>query len=135
MQDRPTADELLAAIERFLDEEIVPNMPGSRGFHSRVAANTIRILRRELASEPDALAAEWAGLDTILGRQPMPARLSDLRAEIHVRNAALSELIRSGDADSGEKARLVFDHVRRTVAAKLAVSNPDLLTRGQLAEP
>ena len=48
MQDRPTADELLAAIERFLEEEIVPNTPGSRGFHARVAANSIRILRREL---------------------------------------------------------------------------------------
>ncbi len=51
MQDRPSYDELLAAVEHFLDTEIVPNVPGSRGFHARVAANAIRIVRRELSSE------------------------------------------------------------------------------------
>lgn len=130
MQDRPTADELLAALERFLDEEIVPNTPGSRGFHARVAANSVRILRRELENEPEALAAEWAGLDTVLGPRPMPDRVSDLRAELIARNTDLAEFIRSGGADSGEKRDLVFAHVRRTIAAKLTVSNPDLLARG-----
>ncbi len=67
MQDRPTIDELLAAVENFLDTEIVPNVPGATGFHGRVAANAIRIVRRELEREDAQLAAEWAGLDAILG--------------------------------------------------------------------
>ena len=72
MQDRPTIDELLAAVEYFLDTEIVPNVPGARGFHGRVAANAIRIVRRELEREDEALAAEWAGLDTLLGPASAP---------------------------------------------------------------
>ena len=130
MQDRPTADELLAAIERFLEEEIVPNTPGSRGFHARVAANSIRILRRELETEPEALAEEWAGLDGILGPQPIPESPAATRDGLRERNTALADLIRNGHADSGEKRDLVFAHVRRTITAKLAVSNPDLLARG-----
>ena len=45
MQDRPTYNELLEAIERFMDEEVVPNLEGARGFHARVAANAIRTVR------------------------------------------------------------------------------------------
>ena len=30
MQDRPSYDELLGAVERFLEQEIMPNVEGSR---------------------------------------------------------------------------------------------------------
>ncbi|KKK50539.1 hypothetical protein LCGC14_3124020, partial [marine sediment metagenome] len=53
MQDRPTYDELLAAVERFLSQEIVPNTEGARRFHARVAANVLGIVRRELALEAE----------------------------------------------------------------------------------
>lgn len=130
MQDRPTYDELLAAVEQFLDSEIVPNVPGSRGFHARVAANAIRIVRRELANEEKQLAAEWAGLDAILGPADRPAGREELRAALRERNEALCELIRSGGADEGAKAHDVFAHLRSTVRDKLTVSDPALLERG-----
>ncbi len=57
MQDRPTYDELLAAVERFLSQEIVPNTEGARRFHARVAANVLGIVRRELEREEEQLAA------------------------------------------------------------------------------
>jgi len=128
MQDRPTHDELLAAVEHFLDAEIVPNVPGSRGFHARVAANAIRIVRRELSSEEELLAAEWSGLDAVLGPAERPADREQLRTALRERNEALCELIRGGDSD-GEVAPQVFDHVRRTVRDKLTVSDPPLLER------
>ncbi len=128
MQDRPTHDELLAAVEHFLDAEIVPNVPGSRGFHARVAANAIRIVRRELSSEEELLAAEWSGLDAVLGPAERPARRQQLRTALRERNEALCALIRGGDRDD-EAARQVFDHVRRTVRDKLTVSDPPLLER------
>jgi len=128
MQDRPTHDELLAAVEHFLDAEIVPNVPGSRGFHARVAANAIRIVRRELSSEEELLAAEWSGLDAVLGPAERPAGREQLRTALHERNEALCALIRGGDSDD-EAARQVFDHVRRTVRDKLTVSDPPLLER------
>ena len=129
MQDRPTFHELLAAIERFLDEEIVPNTPGARGFHTRVAANAIRTVRRELEAEDEQLAAEWAGLDGLLRLVEQPVGRAALREGIAARNADLCERIRRGEADSGAFSEQVFDHVRRTVRDKLSVSNPDLLSR------
>ncbi|HEY5624893.1 MAG TPA: DUF6285 domain-containing protein [Dehalococcoidia bacterium] len=129
MQDRPTYDELLAAVEHFLDAEIVPNVPGSRGFHARVAANAIRIVRRELAGEEEQLAGEWSGLDAILGAAERPAGRAELRSALSERNEALCALIRDGGADDDETARQVFEHVQRTVRDKIAVSDPALLER------
>jgi hypothetical protein len=131
MQDRPTYDELLAAVEHFLDTEIVPNVPGARGFHARVAANAIRIVRRELGLEDEQLAAEWEGLDTLLGAQPRPDGREALRAAIRARNEALAAAIRDGRADIGEWAADVYAHVRQTVRDKLRVSDPELLARSE----
>jgi hypothetical protein len=129
MQDRPSYDELLAAVEHFLDTEIVPNVPGSRGFHARVAANAIRIVRRELRNEEAHLAAEWSGLDAVLGPAERPTGREELRSALRERNEALSALIRNGDADDGETARKVFEHVQHTIRDKLTVTDPALLER------
>jgi hypothetical protein len=129
MQDRPTIDELLAAVEHFLDTEIVPNVPGARGFHGRVAANAIRIVRRELEREDEQLAAEWAGLDAILGPSERPEDRKALRTALRDRNEALCSLIRNRDAADGELAAQVRDHVRNVVRDKLRVSDPELLSR------
>lgn len=127
MQDRPSYDELLAAIEHFLDAEIVPNVPGARGFHGRVAANAIRILRRELALEDEQLEAEWTGLNRVLGEAARPEGRAGLRSAIRERNEALCEAIRADTVDNAT----VFAHVRHTVRDKLRVTNPDLLTRSK----
>ncbi len=131
MQDRPTYDELLAAIEGFLDSEIVPNVPGARGFHARVAANAIRIIRRELELEEQQLAADWSGLDALLGAAPAAAGRAALREGLRSRNSELCDRIRKGEADGGDFGQGVFEHVRRTVADKLRVSNPELLLRSE----
>jgi len=127
MQDRPTYDELLAAIEHFLDTEIAPNVSGARAFHARVSANAIRTIRRELAAEEEHLAAEWAGLDALLGAAEMPVGHAALRAAIRERNRALSAAIRDGLDD--DRLHQVYAHVRATVRNKISVSNPDLLDR------
>jgi hypothetical protein len=129
MQDRPTFDELLAAVEHFLDTEIVPNVPGARGFHGRVAANAIRIVRRELEREDEQLAAEWAGLDTLLGPAERPQNRAGLRTALRKRNEALCRLIRDGGADVGEPAAQIRAHARAVVMEKLRVTNPELLAR------
>ena len=131
MQDRPTYDELLDAIGRFLEEEIVPNLEGARGFHARVAANAIRTVRRELVAEDEQLGVEWAGLDALLGPGERPESRAGVRAGIAVRNAELCERIRHGDADSGQFGEEVRDHVWQTVRDKLSVSNPGLLERSK----
>ncbi len=127
MQDRPTYDELLAAVERFLSQEIVPNTEGVRRFHARVAANVLGIVRRELEREEEQLAAEWAGLDGLLEPAKPPEDRAALREALGARTADLCERIRAGEADAGPFREAVISQVRRTTRDKLLVSNPGWL--------
>ena len=127
MQDRPTYDELLAAVERFLDDEIVPNSDGGRRFYARVAANVLRIVRRELSQQEEPLEREWAGLEELLGQAERPQSRSALLDAIAARNEELTGRIRAGDADDGPFRDAALAHVRRTVRDKLLVTNPGWL--------
>jgi Domain of unknown function (DUF6285) len=127
MQDRPSYDELLGAVERFLEQEIMPNVEGSRRFHARVAANVLRIVRRELEREEEQLAAGWAGLCEVLGPAERPEGRPALREAIKVRTAELCERIQRGDADAGGFREAVLGYVRRSVRDKLLVTNPGWL--------
>ncbi len=129
MQDRPTQHEILDAVQRFLDGEVVPATEGRTQFLVRVAANLLRALDRELALEEAQLAREWDGLNALLGAEPLPAGREALRAALLHRNAALCERIRAGAADEGEARTQILAHVRRTVQEKLAVTNPALAGR------
>ena len=133
MQDRPTAQELLDAVQRFLEEEIVPQADGKRSFLARVAANAIRIVGREMRLENEQAQREWEGLDELLGPEMLPGSPADRRKAISARTAALCEKIREGAANEGEWRKKVLAHVRRTVRDKLAVSNPGLLERSEKA--
>lgn len=124
MQDRPTVDELLRAVEALFDEQLVPTLTGSRQYNCRVAANVIRMVRRELGEEEQALKQEWASLDILLGASELPSSQQTLRLRIGERTEELSERIRAGDADEGEWRGLVAGHLRGVVHAKLAASNP-----------
>jgi hypothetical protein len=130
MHDRPTADELLRAVELLLDEQLVPSLDGSRKYNARVAANVVRIVRRELQHEERQFDAEWNGLGVVLGPAERPPTLYALRQALLTRNQELSERIRAGDADDGHFRDLVFAHVRDTVHAKLEVSDPGWLEQG-----
>jgi hypothetical protein len=124
MHDRPTADELLRAVEVLLDEQLVPALEGARKYNARVAANVVRIVRRELQHEERQLDSEWRGLDHILGPAPRPTTLAALKAQLVERNRELADRIREGDADAGPFRDLVLAHVRDTVHAKLEVADP-----------
>jgi hypothetical protein len=127
MQDRPTQDELLAALERFLDEQVVARTEGALRFNGRVAANVVRMLRRELEGEGAALEREWAGLDALLGAAVRPEALAGLREALVARNEALCERIRSGGSDWPLFRDAAIEHVRETVRDKLLVTNPGWL--------
>ncbi|MDZ4278906.1 MAG: DUF6285 domain-containing protein [Dehalococcoidia bacterium] len=127
MQDRPTYDELLAAVESFLDEEIVPNSEGARRFHARVSANVLRIVRRELEHADEQFEREWAGLVALLGPAERPAGRSALREARAARTGELCARVRAGDADAGPFRNAVLAHARHTVRDKLVVTNPGWL--------
>jgi hypothetical protein len=127
MQDRPTFDELLAAVERWLDEQVVARGEGALRYQGRVAANVLRIVRRELEHEDDAMAREWAGLDALLGAAERPTARAALRDALAERNEALCARIRAGEADGGPFRDDVLSHLREVVRDKLLVTNPGWL--------
>lgn len=128
MQDRPTALELLEAIEKFLEEQVVPATDGTVKFLTRVSVNSLRIVQRELQMEEEALDREWEGLNALLGAEPRPTTLHELRERVAGRNTELSARIQNGDSDSGDWADGVFAHVKSTVRDKAAIADPRLLT-------
>ncbi len=125
MNDRPTSVELLRAVRRFLERDVVPSLDGPRRYHARVAANVCGIVAREIETEEGHLAGEWQRLGEILEEDgPRPAARDELRASVLARNRRLVERIRSGDADAGPLRDAVLRHLRRTVADKLDVARP-----------
>jgi Domain of unknown function (DUF6285) len=96
VQDRPDAPELLAAVARYLFEDLLPNVPREQRFNVRVAANCCAIAAREWEAE--------------VGRPD--------RAE----QRALAGAIRGGEWDGRWEEALAI--LREQVAAKLAVAHP-----------
>lgn len=102
---RPAAGELLEAVEEYLGE-VREGVEGRLGFHARVAANAVALVRRELELGPVA-----AGLHA--------GRLAALGA---ADDAELAAAIRAGDHD--HHLDDVMTLVRASVRDALAVANP-----------
>lgn len=130
MNDRPDVAELLAAVERFLEESAVPALEGPAKYHARVAANVVRIVARELATEDEHLAREWDGLAALLGGDDAkPDERASLREAITARNEELVRRIRAGDADAGAFRAELIAHLSRVIADKRDVSQPPRETK------
>ena len=127
MQDRPSFDELLEAIQGFLRDDVMPNTQGRLSFHARVAGNAIDWIRRELQYEEEQLSREWDGLNALLGAEERPATLREMREATTRRNAVLADRIQSGEADEAPFRRELMAHLRTVTRDKLVVSNPRLL--------
>ena len=104
--DRPGADELLAVAGEFLTGEMSAGHDARMRFHARVAANAVKIARREarLGAAHDAAHKE---------------RLAALGC---ADDAALCAAIRDGSLD--DRADEVAAAVRADVTDKLIVANP-----------
>jgi hypothetical protein len=131
MQDRPSARELLEAVEQFLERDVVSVLEGPKQFHARVAANVMRILARELELEPRFLRSEWQRLNELLGGEA-PVDDALVPAAVQRRTLELCERIRRGEADAQPWRSRVLAHVRQTVEEKLAIAKPEMISRSAL---
>lgn len=124
MNDRPDAQELLGAVERFLREDVVPALEGPRRLHARVAANVVAMVGREIAHGDADLRAEWRGLTELLGQhgEAPPGDAAALQRRVKEAGEELVRRIRAGEADAGPFRDAVLTHLKRSVDAKLAVS-------------
>ena len=112
MQDRPSAEKLLAAARAFLNETAMPQLSGQAAFHARVAGNVLDILARELALAPGFNKAEQARLESLLGEDGHLATL----------NRKLCEKIATGEMDLSNDA--LKNHLIRVTMGKLAIDQP-----------
>ncbi len=103
MSRRPTAAELVAAVADFLDED-VRAVGGQVGFHSRVAANVLRIVERELLdADAERVHASLAGLG-------------------HPDEKSLAQAIRAGELDA--RPDDVMACLREMVRHRLSIDHP-----------
>ncbi|GBD27397.1 hypothetical protein HRbin30_02744 [bacterium HR30] len=130
MQDRPTIDELLTAVQSFLEREIVPRLDGRLQFHARVAANILAIVRRELQLQPELTLKEWHRLAALLSkqRQEPPAAPEGVAQEVRAWTEELCAWIRSAPMETLLASEALWRHLELTTKEKLAVANPRLLS-------
>lgn len=104
--DPPDAQALLRAVREFLAEEVEPVLEGRLRWHTKVAANVLAIVERELQLGPEQAARHRE-------------RLARLGFES---DAALADALRAGRLD--DRLEEVASELREMVADKLAVARP-----------
>lgn len=112
MQDRPSAKDLLSAVQRFINETAAPQLSGHAAFHARVAGNVLDILAREMALAPGFQKSEKARLESLLGES---GSLTDL-------NRLLCDKIAAGEMDLATPQ--LKEHLIKTTMGKLAIDQP-----------
>ena len=105
----PSATELVEAVREFLERDVAAATEGRVRFHTRVAANVLAMVERELAGGPGPEAAHRA-------------RLAALGFDD---DAALAAAIRAGALDEREQDVRVA--VGESVVDRLRVANPGYL--------
>lgn len=131
MQDRPTKQELLEVVARFLRSDVLAHTEGRVRFHVLVATNLLDIVRKELELEEGHLVAEARGLASLLAEPPpVPECVGNkLLEDVRGGNERLCQQIRNGAFTDAESRAELYRHLRATLEDKLAAANPRVLAR------
>jgi hypothetical protein len=121
MHDRPTAAELVDAVSEFLERDLQPSLAGRLAFHTRVAVNALRIVRREIDLGPQLDGLRNAGLRELLGVDPSAA---DALAGADTRDleVELARRIRDGSLDAHRPELVAY--LRATLRLQLDIVHP-----------
>lgn len=109
---RPSAADMLKGVRGYMENELLPAMPADGKFNLRVAINMLATVERELRDGPALNADEARSLAALLGHE---APLEEMNEELCAR-------IRDGQVSTDDPA--LRAHLRRGIAAALAVNNP-----------
>lgn len=112
MHGRPTAAELVEAVREYLEGDVMGATDGRVRFHSRVAANVLATVERELELGPAMASAQTARLERL--------GVAD--------EAELAAAIRAGR--TADRTTEVTAVVAETVVDKLRVANPGYMSPG-----
>jgi hypothetical protein len=116
MREQPNPVELLESVAAFLREELGPTLMGRPAFLTRVAANVLDIVGRELTLGPGAEARERARLAALIGRD----------ADVEALTAALCDRIAAGEIAEDDPA--LIDHLWGTTLDTMAIDQPAYAT-------
>jgi hypothetical protein len=120
--DRPTAGELVDAVTEFLERDVQPSLEGRLAFHTRVAVNALRIVRREMDLGSQLDAARRAGLNELLRRDGSANSANSGDASTRELEIALARRIREGSLDE-QRPELVA-YLRATLRLQLDIVHP-----------
>jgi hypothetical protein len=116
-QSMPSTPVLLTAAVKYLEEELLPGLTGYHRFKTRVTANVLNIVRREVELRETQSAAERERLRTLVGHD----------GDVETLSRELSELIREGVIDLNDAD--LRAHLRQSLADALAINNPKWSSR------
>jgi hypothetical protein len=131
MQDRPTAEELLDTVGRFLEAELLPTLDGPAAYRTRVAANLVRILEREQQFGDAHLRRERELLCSLLGLDLAALPTASLRDQVIDLNTRVSHEIAAGRIEHAK----AWHPLMEIAEAKLAIVRPgydEFDARGEL---
>jgi hypothetical protein len=125
MRDKPDAAALLEEARRTLLEILLPLLPPERRYDGLMVANAMAIATREAGQGDAALREGVALLATLFSAAAANGNLRAQGRELEVR---LAGEIRAGLCDApGTRRDAVRDYLRRSVTARLRLSNPKAL--------
>ncbi len=124
MQDRPSAPELLDAIERFLRGRSAAAEDRWLRFQLLVCANSLGIVRREIEQEEGFARAEWPALDALLGPAALPEALSALLPAMSTRHEQLCQLIRAGAFDEPQQEKALLAYLDEETRHRVQITAP-----------
>ncbi len=116
MREQPGAVELLESVAAFLRDELGPTLSGRPAFLTRVAANALDIVRRELTLGPGADARERARLSALIGRD----------GDVEALTVGLCDRIAAGEIAEDDPA--LIEHLWVTTLDTVAIDQPAYAT-------
>ncbi|MFB5651759.1 DUF6285 domain-containing protein [Leptospira wolffii] len=129
MQDKPSATELLEAIQEFLMKDVLPEFKDKDllSYKTLVSWNMLGVISREIRSGEESLDKELARLSSLLGKKGrIPGTWNEKKNLVQSWNTELRDKIRS-EKKSVKDAEF-WKHVKETVREKVEIVNPRFTT-------
>ncbi len=126
MRERPFGPELLEVARQVLRERLLPRLPVECRYDALMVANAMGIAAREAEAGTAPLRAELQRLAGLYDEPPPEAVTpQEFLLALKAANQRLARGIRAGAFADREAA--VRQHLRRTLADQLVVSNPKVV--------
>ena len=126
MSQQPNGADLLNTARSALLEHLLDELPERRRYLARMIANAMAIAARELELGDGVDRAELTSL-RMLYQDPAPDSSEDVVSRLEALNRRLCSDIRQGGFLNRVDEKRLRDHLRRSVAARVAISNPKAL--------